>query len=226
MEKLKFSDFQYVQADPVRKTTDIVARIEIHNWDVCVLSEKDDIIIQVCKDYGLKFDWNVRNWKLAVRPSMSESIEDRAIELGNRMLNAGVPVVMRKPLLDRAVSGDFEPYTKRWITTIANDRVFRIKVDGDDTYQAAKLLPKAKYENHGFSVPYSSWRDVEDFGTLLGYKCSDGARKAFEEQRALADTKIVVEPAVVVRKEKKLSDALSEVLESSRDVLEDLIDDD
>ena len=110
------SETEFVQADPAQKTTDTVAHIELHNGKVCMTSGKDDIIIRVCKEYGLKWNWGGRSWDLEIELATSESIEDRAAELGNRMLCAGVPIVMRRPLLDMAVSGAFEPHTKRGVS--------------------------------------------------------------------------------------------------------------
>jgi hypothetical protein len=148
---------------------------------------------------------------------------DRAVELGNKLLNAGFPINMDAGLIDDAVSGNYKPEQKRWIkafTSGEHEGKLSISWVGydDDLYRVAKKLPSAKWTGKSLAVKVNYWQEVEDFASLYGFSFSDVAKELIEKYK-LQDVAVVTPTA---QQEEKAVDGLKKILSSSDEVLDDL----
>ena len=71
-------------------------------------------------------------------------------------------------------------------------------------------------------VRIEHYKEVEEFAELYGFRFSNGAREAIEKYKEELENAKIVAPTKI--EEKKEKDGLKEILESSTDILPDLID--
>ncbi|WP_040328391.1 hypothetical protein [Clostridium ihumii] len=185
--------------------------------------EKNEDFRLILKD--LKYSWKNGRWEREISESTGSYI-DRAAELGNRLLNEGFSIsIQDKDIREKAVNGDFEYECDRWIYGRANTSKFAIRWQGYDRnlYDDAKGLPGARWENGAMLVDISHFEEVEEFAELFEFKFSQKAVSLidkYKEELTKVDTVDVEEVEKYTPK-----DGLSEILESSREIIPDLIDD-
>jgi len=148
---------------------------------------------------------------------------DRAVELGNKLLNAGFPINMDAGLIDDAVSGNYKPEQKRWIkafTSGEHEGKLSISWVGydDDLYRVAKKLPSAKWTGKSLAVKVNYWQEVEDFASLYGFSFSGVAKELIEKYKL----QVVAVVTPTAQQEEKAVDGLKKILSSSDEVLDDL----
>lgn len=97
---------------PEKQTTDVIATITADDDEVVVISDKDYTIIDAVKSIGFK--WSNRAWRLQL-DLVNGKAEDRIAEVGNKLLCAGVIVIVPSYLKDNVVNGVFEPRHERII---------------------------------------------------------------------------------------------------------------
>lgn len=155
-------------------------------------------------------------------------IEDRVVELGNKLLNAGFPICIHdEKLLQKAINAEYEPECTRWIVKNANhEGCFCIKWQEKDEklYKAARMLPGSKWSNPFVIVKTEYFEEVSDFAKMKGFKFSPGAQELYENAKAKAESASIVAP--VKAKKVEDPDKLKEILESSAEIIGDLKDDD
>jgi len=122
-------------------------------------------------------------------------------------------------------AGEFEPECVKWVTLRtggehAGKLVLTWPKGDDKIYERAYIIRGSRWDNGSMVVPIKSHAEVEDFANLLGFGISEGARAAIQ---AFVDAKN--KPvAPVKRKKPKEADKLSEILNSSREIIPDLLD--
>ena len=203
--------------EPENKTSTTVCEINATENEVTVRSAKDQGVIDLVKAQGYK--WNGSVWRKEITVTTG-SAEDRLIEIGNRLLVAGYPVKVDPKYHDRIISGQYEPESKRWI--IREDGQIRILTGKDEDLEikARKISGASKYGK--ITVPASAWQEIEDFARIHDFRISPGAREAMEAYKASV---VTVSPAKGAEAEYHEEDVTS-VLDSSRDVLDDLKEED
>src|SRR5690606_14188159 len=120
--------------------------ISIKEHEVTAAFKKDEDFIDIVKALGYSFDWSRRIWYRNIN-TRTGAAEDRSAELGNKLLNAGYPILIMEPeVRENAINGVFEQENERMIIKGANNQL-NIWWNGWDTelYDAAKSLPKARW---------------------------------------------------------------------------------
>lgn len=198
-------------------------RITVTNGSVSAYYPKDDDFKAVVKDLG--YVWEQGAWKKHITITTGTAAE-RAAELGNKLLATGFAVMIADPdIRQAAVDGMYEPEHRRWITCYttgdyAGWLCIRL-VYGENLYEKAKAIRGSRYNKPNIAVPASEYEAVEDFASCYGYRLSPGATEAISQAR---ETVKIVTPATPKRVEYK-EHRPEDILLSSAEVLDDLIDD-
>lgn len=206
-------------AEPQDKRHEGVVEITAAETQVSAQYRKDSSFRAVVKDLG--YTWNGERWALKIGVKTGSSAE-RAAELGNKLLNAGFAIrIQDTDTLARAIRGDYAPMCRRWITRATGEETFIVSWGrDDDLYTQAKRLPGARYSSPDILVPGREVSAVLDFAHIYGFRLSPGALELVAEMQR---STVVVTPAAAKKPEYE-EHPLSAVLDSSRDVLEDLRD--
>lgn len=209
---------------PQQQKTKVVAEIifddEIH--EVKVKSEKDQIIINTVK--SLHYDWSGKVWYRKTVP-YKRDVADRIAEVGNKLLLAGVPIIIwDEAIRQKAIDGIFEKECFRWVVKDKNITSFVWEFRSDELYRKTKRLPHAKWNDGGMDVPARYYAEIRDFAKVNGFKITPPAEELLSE--AEEDEKKQIKTSIKkadVKKEENTE--LKDILNSSREILEDLKDD-
>lgn len=214
---------------PEDQQTKVIATIKWDKVNNCikVYSPKDEIVIDILKSYGYKWDgvWFLNLIKIA------KDAPDRMAEIGNALLCHGVPIIIYdESIRQKAISGEFKDRCLRWIKRHDDTHVAIWwkrppwkKRHTDDIWDEAKSLPHAKWGDSVMIVEAKYYTDIYDFADINHFGISDNARLVL---KAAADKEANIKP-VAVKKHvpAEEGDKLKDILNSSRDILDDLRED-
>lgn len=212
---------------PEEAVSEIPVVILVTETDVKIKSEKNDTIIKLVKERGYHWDYWNKTWVKQITARTGAATE-RAAEIGNKLLNAGFPILIEDPQIrDKAINGIYEPEHTRWICLIAKGKhegKLRITWAGkdDELYQKARSLPRSRWDK-GVVVEVQYYKEIEDFAELYGFRFSPGARAKIDEYKEQLRNAIRVKPVKI--DDVKPADGLKAILQSSNEILPDLIDD-
>ncbi len=144
---------------------------------------KDSAFIEIVKNLGYR--WSGTVWKKEITEYTGD-IEDRADELGYRLLNAGFTVQFPDAeSKEKAVSAAFTPENDKWIKF--NSKTGQLTLvwtkRNDTIYENAKKLPGAKWKDGAMRVSMEFYREIEDFSVMMGFCISQMARRKIEEYK-------------------------------------------
>lgn len=188
---------------------------------------KDDAFRDVVKAAGCRWDSGLRCWAKGIN-QFTGSATERAAELASKLLTAGFAVQCQDAKVrELAVSGNFKAENKRWVKLFTSGShegwlavwVPRRGEDDQGLYEAARKIKGSRYDSGSVAVPVARWKLVEDFAQLYGYEFSAGAQKAIAEFQVVNTIKPEMPP------EPEQRDPLVDILNSSTDILPDLLDD-
>lgn len=185
--------------------------------------EKNDSFIKIVK--GLRYKWN-GVWERNIT-ELTGDYKDRAAELANKLLAEGFAVSIDDEEVKRkAINGDFEEECDRWIIVSQDGEKLRIKDynNEDKIYKAAKRLPTARWKDRGIEVKIEYYKEVLEFVEMFNFKLSSKAKKLIENYEEKLSKIEVVEVKKVGKTPEK--DGLQEILNSSREILDDLKEED
>lgn len=221
-------DKTLIAPEEVTHSGEVVVRITTSGDTVIAEYKKSEDFREIVKAHG--FYWNADNrvWVKDIT-RFTGSAEDRAAEIANALLKAGFTVRLKDEELRRkAVEADFEPEITRWVKCMCGGKhagklVLSWAQGDDDMYDRAGELRGAKYVKYRqFVIPVAEYASVLDLADAMGCGISDGAREAIDAYRASIMTVSVKD----AKKADKVNKDFTDVLNSSRDVLDDLRDDD
>lgn len=213
---------------PEDKITDSVAEINVYKDKITTIFKKDSDFIDLVKSLGYQWSWNDRVWYRNIN-ILTGSAEDRAAELGNKLLNAGYPIMIMEPeIREKAIKGKFETEKTRQIIKGKEPNTLRIWWRGYDTdlYDAAKSLPGARWKNPFIYVDIEHYTEIEEFADLYEFYIHAEAKELIESYiQALESVQVVTPKKVTEEKTEEKTSKLDEILESSDEILPDLLDD-
>jgi len=185
------------EAMPENQTHDGAAVIEITASKAVVARyEKNDDFRAVVKDAG--FSWQYSTWR-CIPDEKTGDAENVAADLGNRLLKAGFAVIFpSQEIMEKSVTGDFEPITKNWISVVGANKHFIIThVADDNMYKEAKRIPGSKWDrfSQGLLVPASSWAEIQDFARENEFKLTQGAQELLAQMGKASVVVNVADPA-------------------------------
>lgn len=210
---------------PRDATASGIVDIKIKADRVAAIYVKDENFREIVKDLGYR--WQNGAWEKKISEITGTGI-DRAAELGNKLLNAGFPIcILDAEARQKAIDGTFEPEHTRWIHLITNGDYkgrLGIRWQGMDTrlYNVARRLPGSKYISPYVVVKIDFYKEIEEFAELYEFRFTAAAKKAIEQYKNAVENATVIEPVEVQDVEYK--DGLEAILDSSREVIEDLLD--
>lgn len=209
---------------PENAVTNVVTEIQVYEDSVAVISEKDYKIIEIVKSLGFK--WEGR-WNKNINEITGTSV-DRATEVGNKLLNAGYPVmIMDKEIREKAIQGIYKAECNRWVM-VRKDGEYKGRIaikwweKNDKLYEAARRLPGSKWSRGSVVVRVEHYKEIEEFAELYQFEFTKKAIKHIEEYKNTLKNIDIVKPVEVEKV--ILKDGLQEILNSSREVLDDLKD--
>ena len=222
------SELQPIIADyavkPENSITDAVAEVKFSN-DILTVSfpSKNDALIKSCKEMGMK--WNNKDLVWERKLSEITGTTDRVIEIGHRLLKAGIPVAIADEIIrNKAVKGDYKDECLLWVMNGPDDKL-RISWDDGDWYEKSKRISGAKWssEKRNMMVPVSSFKEIRDFAECNNFKVTTLAKEKMDEyEEKLNKAKQV---SVSEHLEQDKPSKLQEILNSSGEIPEDLLDD-
>jgi hypothetical protein len=135
-------------------------------------------------------------WRRELKPK-NGTPQDRAAELGHRLLAAGFVILIFDPeLRENAIAGDYEPECTRWVLAKTKGEYagwFSISWGRDeDFYRAAKRIGGSRYSKPNVVVPPSNFEEVLDFARMYDFRLSDAALKVAKEARRIRDAALTV----------------------------------
>lgn len=194
---------------------------------VTVNFSKNDEFREIVKNLGYTWNSQKKQWYRKIYMT-NGTVEDRAVEVGNVLLNNGFPIrIMEPDLLQKAISGDFIPEHKRWIfarTEGEYEGRLAINWDGrnDELYQRARKLPSSIWDSPSVVVKVEYYEHVEEYARINYFKFTPRAKELIKKhkERMKLNKKVIPAPTTkeIVR------DGLIDILTSEVGVLEDLID--
>lgn len=213
------------QSTLIPKDAKFTGVVEIHfASDIITASyEKNDTFRNVVK--SLNYSWNNGRWERNLS-EMTGSYIDRAAELGNKLLNAGFSVfILDESIRNKALNADYEVECTRWILRRKGTSKLVLKWNGqnDSLYNASRKIPGSKWDK-GTLIDVSHYKEVEEFAEMYGFKSSKSAKELIDRYIDEFSNISAVEVANV--KEKVDKDGLNDILNSSRDILSDLKEED
>lgn len=199
-----------------------VVTIEFDDNIVRAYFEKNYDFIDIAK--GLKFRWQGKYWYRKISESNGEA-SDRAAELGSKLLNKGFSIcIIDEETRNKAINAEYELECTRWIYKRKGTAKLLLSWDhNDDLYTKASKLPGAKWDSPGILVDVSHYQDIEEFAELMGFKFSKAAKNLIESYKK----ELLKVPLIEVSDSKEYVDknGLEDILNSSRDIIEDLKED-
>ena len=213
---------------PEEAISEIPVVILVTETDVKIKSEKNDTIIKLVKERGYHWDYWNKTWVKQITERTGAATE-RAAEIGNKLLNAGFPILIENPQIrDKAINGIYEPEHTRWICLIAKGKhegKLRITWAGkdDELYRKARSLPRSRWvTGKGVVVGVEYYKEIEDFAELYGFKFLPEVRQKIDEYKKELKNVTRVKPVKI--DDVKPVDGLKAILQSSNEILPDLID--
>lgn len=197
-----------------------LVKIELTRDKVKMKSAKDETIIDLVRSLGYK--WNGETWEKVINYRNAPA-EDRAAELGNKLLSLGYGIICAEEIVrEKAVSGDIEPEHKRWISVEKGEQRFMIFFEKNhELYQKLRKIPTAKYESGVIYVSISAYREIEEAADLFGFRFSKPGKEILEKYKEKIES--LPRQKVGSAAEKKYRDGLSEIL-GPAGILDDLKD--
>jgi hypothetical protein len=221
IEKEKIESIVY----PEDKVTDVPVEISFTAEEITLKFKKNEDFRLLVK--GLGYYWDSGVWCKELDYTTGD-YRNRVAEVGNKLLNKGFPImILDKKIRDKAIKGEYEKEHTRWIyarTKGEHKGKLSIKWEGynESLYKTARSLPGSRWDS-AVMVKVEYYKEVEEFAELYDFKFSKGARKLIDEYKKEIEKIETVIPAAV--EEEKNADGLEAILNSSTDILEDLIDD-
>lgn len=176
-----------IDADTVRPVKishpGVVEIVERMNC-ICVIYEKDQDFMNLVKSYHYRWDglW-CRSLKETTGP-----FGERAAEIGHALLKNGFSICIHDPeILEKAISGDFEPEHTRWIYSRVNSSLLAINWMGrnEELYRMARKIKGSKWDGQSVVVDVSHHHLVEEFAFDNGFRFTAAAEekiKKYEEE--------------------------------------------
>ena len=214
---------------PEEQKKKLTATVEVgKDWISASYPEPDDDFKRICK-YPNKMKWSSYKWRRSDLNEITGSAEDRAAQLGNALLRAGFPVMVQdETVRSKMIAADYEPECDHWIMYDAGKKLLRIvwydHPEENIYYNRGRCIHGAKWRAGGFDVPLESFDEVEDYADINDFKFTNKSAAVVEEYKEAKKKALRVKAAEPEELEEP-EDKLAAILESDREVIEDLKDD-
>lgn len=194
--------------------------VSLHIKDNCIytVGEYNPKLITCYKEARMKWNSFERIWWKSNQSTMT-STTDSAADLANSLLLAGFCVKVPRLIGEMVESKNFVPDKKTWIE-LRDDfycTVRTVEKNAEPIVNAAtRIFGKKDYYGHPYTEIYN-YQAVKEFADLYDVALDSDVIKAIEKQKALQKN---IDPLMP----QPPRDGLKEILNSSREVLDDLKD--
>lgn len=210
--------------EPSEVMFDGVVEIVATENNIKVLYQRNDTFIKIVKE--LNYKWRDNCWQRSIN-SITGSYIDRSAEVANKLLNAGFRVAIPEvEIKEKALTATYEVECDRWIFNRVDTNKFAIKwyEKNDDLYSASKCLKGARWDSGSMLVNVQNYKQVEEFAEMYGFKFTEKALELIEQYKK--ELEKIERVDVKEAKEVPVKNGLEDILNSSREVLEDLVEED
>lgn len=193
--------------------------------EILAIYEKNDRFREIIRD--MDYEWNGSCWYRRLNACRGRFC-DRAAELGNLLLKNGFTVsIADREAREQAITGNFLPEHKRWISKSKKGSFFYIAISPNMPREISvnlKKIPTSNFHSGGIFLEPSHYEELEDFAEMYGFRFDPEARELLESYRLTLDSAPRVSPAPP--KPTEDINNLHKILESSGAILDDLADSD
>ena len=206
-------------AEPEEKKTSTVCALTSTSNAILVKSDRDEHIRLTVKAHGFRWDGARSAWVKEVT-EMTGPVKDLMPDTARILLENGITVKTYESVIRAVNSGSYERECHRWVgASREGDRLVINESKGVNNYPDGKWTYRGDY----VMVDPAKWREVREFADMNGYKIT---RKAEEMLRKAEAATVSVKLRSGKAARASADDALKAILESSRDILDDLRDED
>lgn len=160
---------------------------------------RNEEFTRIVKELGYRWNPEEHSWNLAVSIPTG-SAEDRAAELGSKLLADGFPLIVLDEIArEKIVTGNYEPIYPRWVTKLSSDLLLiRWERGNDSLYKEAKALPSACWnrEKQGITVSPKYYKILGDFIRAYDFRVSPGAQAEMDSCKECERKALLVSPTV------------------------------
>lgn len=190
--------------------------------------EKNETFINIVKSLG--YEWKNNYWQRAIKETTGSYI-DRSAEVANKLLNAGFRVAIPEiEMKEKALNGTYEHECKRWIFHRKDTTKMAANWQGynDKLYSASKNLKGARWDSPSMIVDAKHFEQIEEFAEMYGFKFTKASRNFLDKYKVEYEKQMNSIEKVNVKEVEKVAEknGLEDILNSSREVLEDLVEED
>lgn len=196
-------------------------------------SYKEEGLISLFKESYYKWNGNSVCWYRKIE-STNGDINDRKVEIANKILNAGYPVkIDDETLRDRIINAEYEPEHRRWIDTIfqtmdhADVKMLAVIFDkNEEIYNEFKKIKGSKWskEHKKLLIPMEMYKEVQRLARRYDFNFSSSADNTISFLDDEFNKRVVVKNSPTDIDEPDLDKQLEDLLNSEAVVLPDLED--
>lgn len=200
--------------------------IEIVGETIEAYYEYNEIFIETVKKLSFKWDNDKKCWFRKTNELTGNYI-DRAAELANKLLNLGFRVsIPEKEIKEKAIKGTYERECNRWIIADKEKNKLKIKWYGDseNLYSISKKVYLGRWVNGAVITDISKYEKIEEFAQMYDCNISQESKKLIEQYKKESEN--IEKVDVVEVEEVKEKNGLEDILNSGREILDDLVDED
>lgn len=213
---------------PAEKKQDVVITLKsTSDHVIAICGCRNEVFSEIVKGLGYRWCQAEKCWKLKITVSRGY-VEDRMAELGSKLLDSGFPISVSDEIVRQKIElGEYEPIYHRWITRTSDEFLIRWERSNEDIYKAARAVPCSRWNSdlQGITIPANQYKAVLDLANSFDFKKSPGAEELIAIGKEAEKQALIISPTIR-HAEKPKSNGLGDILNSSRDILPDLIDDD
>ena len=210
---------------PTEVKHDGIAKVDYNTNDNTIIAEyeKDETFIEIVK--SLNFKWQNGAWRRKIN-EYTGTFQDRMAELGNELLKNGFIVsIIDEEAKEKAINGTYKQECNRWIQVDEDKLAIKWYENNSNIYNASRKLPSTKWKSSikATVIDVSHFKEVEEFAEMYGFEYSKAAIKLIDSYKKKIEGLSEVE---VISKEKEPDkDGLQDILNSNREILDDLKED-
>lgn len=199
-----------------------VVEINLVDNAVELVYQKDNDFIECVRSLGYR-------WKGKWRKNITEltgSYKDRMAEIGNLLLNEGFSIrIYNSEIRQKAISGQFEREQERWIIfNIEEDKLWiKWEYGNNKLYNIINKLPGSKYKDGKMLIDIANYEVIKEFAELYNFKFTKKADEKIKCYIEKMKNVTVVNPLQIEDKGLE-EEGLESILNSSREILDDLLD--
>jgi len=156
--------------------------------------ERHEGAAQMLRQMG--FVWTVSIW---AKKCTDETVDDLIVEVAVGLLALGLVVRVPRPeLVERVVSGDYEPVCMRHVKVLSGGRRFILTWPSEKDnglYDALKRVPGARWDRalRGVTLPKEMYNEMLDFAEANGFQISEEAQRLAAEAEAVYKATVIVD---------------------------------